>query len=329
MSASQHTTGGTTVDYEYLLKTYPWIVEKNQDCVLSPDSDGLLCGLLMSHYLGWRVRGFYDGKALLLENGFKPSDCVFLDMEIFRENVRSIGQHMIHFNLRRPSTHWGALKNCISANGVREFDYKTRFSEKYPLATVHFLMALISQRVSVAVPESGICPLLYTDGTFKNLFNYPDNCLSWFYFLVAEKASSPLHSVFFNNNYSITDLMLALKEFFEELRIIAHGKRGADKIKFTDTKGHLVHFDKKEGTFDSHTIEQAQAFIKVLAAKTDWKYKIEQWSWKNLVPYIFEKRSRVPSQGRYDEIMEEEPVSLAITGSLSIEYTIDPRGFLK
>ena len=73
------------LDYETVLTTHPWIVERNQNCILSPDSDGLLCGLFMSNYLGWKIRGFYDGKVLLVEKGIIPRDCVFLDMEIYRE----------------------------------------------------------------------------------------------------------------------------------------------------------------------------------------------------------------------------------------------------
>ena len=52
------------IKYETLLKKHPWIVKKNAKCILSPDSDGLLCGLFMSHHLNWEVVGFYDGKIL-------------------------------------------------------------------------------------------------------------------------------------------------------------------------------------------------------------------------------------------------------------------------
>ncbi len=54
-----------TIDYNALIEKYPWIVKKDMNCILSPDSDGLLCGLLMSHYFGWNIVGFYDGKVML------------------------------------------------------------------------------------------------------------------------------------------------------------------------------------------------------------------------------------------------------------------------
>lgn len=97
------------LDYEKLLSVYPWIVEEGRDCIVSPDSDGLLCGLFMSHYLGWKIRGFYDGKVLLLAKGVMPKDCVFLDMEIYREGVKSIGQHMLQFDKKKLTERLGCV----------------------------------------------------------------------------------------------------------------------------------------------------------------------------------------------------------------------------
>ena len=84
--------------YENIIKQYPWIIAENQKCILSPDSDGLLCGLLMSAIFNWKIVGFYDGKIMSLLKNEKIDDCIFLDMEIFREYVKSLGQHMLLWN---------------------------------------------------------------------------------------------------------------------------------------------------------------------------------------------------------------------------------------
>ena len=47
------------IDYDALLRKFPWIVERGHECILSPDSDGLLCGLLMAKYKQWKIVGFY------------------------------------------------------------------------------------------------------------------------------------------------------------------------------------------------------------------------------------------------------------------------------
>jgi hypothetical protein len=312
------------IDYAEVIKKFPWLVKQNENCILSPDSDGLLCGLFASHYLNWKIRGFYDGKVMVLENGFKAKDCIFLDMEIFRKEVRSVGQHMVLFNKKRIPQNWSNFDDCLSANNIRGYDAKQTFPQKYPLATIHLLLGVVGHVKKIDITTSAICPLLYTDGTFKNLFNYPDNCLSWLKFLKADDADSSLHKVFFNDHYSISSLMLALKDFFAELRSIAEGKRGGDKIKFSNTKGQLINFDEQKGQFNPHTINRAEAFLSLLSEKTGWIYNKKNWSWNNLSHSVFRKGTIVPSQGRYDDLMSKNPLSLAMTSSLAIEYTIDP-----
>lgn len=318
------------IDYEVVIKKYPWLVQKDQNCILSPDSDGLLCGLFTSHYLNWKIRGFYDGKILVLEKGFRPKDCVFLDMEVFRKGIRSVGQHMVMFNKDRLSKNWNNFDDCFSGNNIRGYDAKHNFPQKYPLATIHLLLGVLGSIQKIVIPTTAICPLLYTDGTFKNIFNYPDNCLSWLNFLQAENAAGPLHTIFFNEHYSIYSLMIALSELFDELHLIAGGRRGGDKIKLSNGKGELINFDERSHAVERNTVEQAEKFLHLLANKTGWEYILDNWSWRNLSPFYFKKGAIKPSQGRYDELMAKNPISLAMTSTLDIQYTLDPKKhFLK
>lgn len=313
----------STIDYREIINTHPWLVKKDQECILSPDSDGLLCGLFTSHYLNWKIRGFYDGKILLLQKGVRPKDCVFLDMEIFRKDVRSVGQHMILFNKNHVPKNWENFNNCLSGNNIRAYDAKHDFPQKYPLATVHLLLGVVGSIQEIKISTGAICPLLYTDGTFKNLLNYPENCLSWLKFLQADNTANPLHTIFFNDHYSVYSLMIALSDLFGELRTISGGKRGGDKIKFSNGKGELIHFNKKSLSLEYDTTKQAEKFLHMLANKTGWEYSSNNWSWKNLSHFYFKKGSIKPSQGRYNELMKKNPVSLAMTSSLAIEYTLD------
>src|SRR3990167_1718712 len=90
------------VDYKPIIQKHPWIVAEDQLAVISPDSDGFLSALFMSHYLRWKVVGFYDnGKIFLVRKGVSAKACVFLDSEISRAGVRSIGQHMLLYNRNR------------------------------------------------------------------------------------------------------------------------------------------------------------------------------------------------------------------------------------
>ncbi len=58
------------IEYDIICKKYKWILEKNNFCVLSPDSDGFLCGLFMSTFLNWKIVGFYDGKVSVINKKY-------------------------------------------------------------------------------------------------------------------------------------------------------------------------------------------------------------------------------------------------------------------
>ncbi len=309
------------INYINIFKKYPWIVEKNQNCILSPDSDGLLCGLFMSHYLNWKIRGFYDGKVLLIEKGFHMGDCVFLDMEIFRKSVRSVGQHMIMFNRDKLPENWANFDNSISANNLRNFDVRHNFKEKYPFGTVHLLMAIVGQRLPLKISKDAICPILYTDGTFKNLFNYPENCLSWLKFLDADDKKHPLYPIFFNDHYSISKLMIALSDLFTEFYLIGSGKRGGDKIKISDRLGNPVNLS--DNAFEIRVKTQAKQLLLMLSRKTGWNYNHKSWTWQYYNIYRFRKGSVKPGLARYNSLMEKNPLSLAVISGNSIEYTLE------
>lgn len=310
-----------TINYNDVIKKYPWIIKKNQNCILSPDSDGLLCGLFMSYYLDWHIRGFYDGKILLIEKKFHPQDCVFIDMEIFRNTIKSVGQHMVMYNKNELPDNWDNFKNCVSANNLRNYDVTHDFQKKYPFGTIHLLLGIVGQEVKIAIPKSAICPLLYTDGTFKNLFNYPDNCLSWLSFLKAGE-SNALKNIFFNDHYSISTLMVALKDFFDELRTIGGGKRGGDKIKISDSSGNHVNLSET-GKLKPEILAQAETLLKLLQNKTSWAYNVKNWHWNNFQVYKFQKGSIKPGKARYNDLLKNSPISLAVISALSIEYTLD------
>ncbi len=309
------------LDYSKLINDNPWIIQRNQSCIVSPDSDGLLCGLFMSNYLGWKVVGFYDGKILIIEKGIKPRGCVYLDMEIFRKEVRSVGHHMLLYNKKHLPENWAELKNCISANNLRNFDMKHNFPTKYPLGTIHLLLGIVGEAEKIKLPIDSLCPLLYTDGTFKNLFNYPDNCLGWLNFLGAEVEDTSLNDLFYNEHYTVSRLMLALNNLFFELKKLNNGKRGGDKIKISDKNGNLVNFDKDQ--FNQTTKERAISFLSILEQKTGWKYFSKNWYWGQYNVFQFHKGIIKPSQGRYNELMLKNPLSLAITSGKTLEYTLD------
>ena len=317
--------------YDAVVAKYPWIIKRDQLAILSPDSDGLLCGLLMQYLLGWKVAGFYDGKVMALKDGLKASDCVFLDMEIFRSFTRSMGQHMLMWNHRKDilRPEWAQFDNCISPNNMRLFDGNPtgkKFPRKYPLGTIHLLLGIVGSQTRIEIRDEAICPLLYTDGTFKNMFNYPENVLDWLSFLCAENDQSPLYKVFFNNSYTTNKLMLALRDFFAKIKEISGSSRGGDKIVISSSQDKRpVNFVQRGDLFDLN-LEQRQIankFLKMLSELTGWKYDDDSWSFDGLRLSQFNKNQIKPNGRNYDAMISQNPISWAMTSSLAIEYTTE------
>ena len=319
------------IDYNSLIKKYPWIIEKGLRCILSPDSDGILCGLLMSHYLNWNICGFYDGKILILKKGISAKDCIFLDMEIFRKDIRSMGQHMVMFNKNNLPDNWDNFDNCIQPNNMRKYDGSHNFRLKYPLATVHLLIGILGHALNIKVTEDVIPPLLFTDGTFNVLFKYPENVLNWLKFLKAYEKESPLKTIFENEKYSVFTLMLEMDGFFRKRDMISIPRERGDRLKISNTDGSHNNLIKNEdGTYSlkEDAVNRITKFIKILSEFTGWIFKEEKWLWNNFNLYKFTKRdfkrdNLNVTNANFKNLMLRRPLSWAMTSGQNIEYSLE------
>ena len=334
---------------------FPWLFERGLNCVLSPDCDGFLCGLLMSHLLGWNVRGFYNGSVLAVDESVNHRDCVFLDVEIYRPDARSVGQHMLMFDKEKLPGTWGNFAQCVSPNNLREFDHKRDFKRKYPLGTIHLLMAVISARgISVPVPSGAVAPLLYADGTFKNTMKYSNNCVDWLedmdfennaalravfcgkiplrILMREESFLTALRSAFCGKTLSPWTLMREMNKFFEDIG------GNADKLTLTKSKGGVVSVvGIRDGAVIPAKREKAEAFLKLLADKTEWGYDPDLWTcWENLRVIRLKSNKFDPKYPGFNpkdlEFKDQEkktgnPISWAITASDRVEMTWDHPDF--
>ncbi|MFY9492975.1 MAG: hypothetical protein WAP55_00600 [Minisyncoccia bacterium] len=318
------------IDYKEIIKNFPWIIEDDHNCILSPDSDGLLCGLFMSNFLGWKIKGFYDGKVMLLKKNVSASDCVFLDMEVFRKEIRSVGHHMVQYNKNKKPINWDNYKNCIQPNNLRNYDGYREFRLKYPLATIHLLIGIVGSSKKIIIPESAICPLLFTDGTFNVLFKYPENVLNWLNYLMANENNSPLKYIFENEKYSVFSLMKAMDDFFKKRDIISVAGERGDRLRISETDGYPTNIIKRGSFYDikPEAKERSEKFIELLSTLTDWQYIEDLWSWSDLVLYKFTKGdfagSRISLNNKnFEELMSKKPLTWAMTTGQNIEYTLE------
>ena len=322
--------GTSQIDYEDLIRRYPWMVQENINCILSPDSDGLLCGLFMPFYLNWKIRGFYDGKILVIEKDFSTKGCVFMDMEVFRSEVRSVGQHMLLYNKNRVPDNWTNFDSCFAPNNTRGYDACHDFRLKYPFGTIHLLIPILNTIKKVNLPTSAITPLLFTDGTWMNLLRYTENSLNWIHFLRADDPDNPLHGVFLNDHYSLHSLMVAMDDFLRKRDKLSIPRERGDRITITIRGGeglpHNLERDGRTFHFKEEAKERGERFLRLLSGLTGWKYEPAKWSWKNWKLDRFTKGDFASSRlngETFAELMTRNPLSFAITSTQNIEYTIE------
>ena len=318
------------IDYDEIKLRFPWIIQRDQKCIISPDSDGLLCGLLMSHMLDWKVKGFYDGKVMVLENGVSASECIFLDMDVFRRNMKSVGHHMVLYNKNTIPENWGNYDNCIQPNNLREYDCLHDFRLKYPLATVHLLIGILGSGLQIEIPESAICPLLFTDGTFNVLFSYPENVLNWLRYLRADEGQNPLKTIFENEKYSVFKLMQAMDEFFRSRDEISIPNERGDRLRISNTDGTPSNIERVANSYiiNNDAVTRIVRFIQMMGTLTGWKYKPESWVWSNLALHRFTKGSFENDKNSINgpnirAFLQTNPLSWAITSRLNLEYTLE------
>lgn len=311
-----------------IIDKHPWIIETNKNAVLSPDSDGFICGLFMSHFLNWKIVGFYDGKILVLKDGLNVEECVFLDVDIFRKNIKSIGHHMLLFNKNRLPDNWDNYDNCIQPNNIRNFDFKNDFKRKYPMGSIHLLLGILDNKITIDIKKPAICPLLFVDGTYKVLYSYPENVLDWIDFLGGNNPNSVLNKIFCNSYYAFHDLMLAMDNLFrarDKICAIGGGIRRerGDRLIISDNNGP-VNLIAQRGVYliEQDAKNRIEQFIDLISGLTEWSYKKDNWSWNALRLTEFNKQIGKPLVREYYSTLAQNPFSFAITAGDRFEYTL-------
>ena len=321
------------IDYEYICTKHKWILEENHSCVLSPDSDGLLCGLFMSHFLGWKVVGFYDGKVSVINRDYLDNNPIFLDMEIFRKEIRSMGHHMLLVNKKHMPEKWANFANCIQPNNLRNYDGKSNFRLKYPLATIHMLICIISYKNrDIQVPKSAIPPLFFTDGVFNIMFSYPENVLNWLYYLRIHEDWNPLKSIFENEEYSVFTLMKEMDCFFRKRDTISKKNERGDRLRISNTDGSPANIETVSSgvcSINPDAKSRIVSFMNILSDFTKWDYKESDWlCWDHMKCSQFRKGdflrdNKTITIKNFNDFIEKNPLSWAMTSNNNIEYTLE------
>lgn len=325
------------MDFDALLEMYPWINERDRYCILSPDSDGLLCGLFMAKFRGWKIVGFYDDKVGVINKEYLEKDIVLLDGEIFRKSVKSVGHHMLKWNKNR-NVDFSGFNQCIQPNLMRNYDGSHNFRLKYPLATIHLLISIIAYadhkqgKCEIILNETAIAPLFFTDGVFNVLFSYPENVLNWLAYLRIHEEWNPLKDIFKNEAFSVFETMELMNKFFRARDEITEGKERGDRLKISSKDGTPYNIESHENNFvkiNPDAVERIMKFMNILSGMTGWELKQDYWlCWEELKYYKFSK-SDFKSHGwkltnvNFENFLELHPLSWAMTSGENIEFTLE------
>lgn len=330
------------IDYQKIIRDYPWVLE-SQNIILSPDSDWMLCWLLLTKFTDSKVVGRYDWKIMLLQNWYDYNQCVFIDMDINRSHIKSVWHHCVMYNKRLTAINFQYRESCIQPNVFRNFDWRSNFQQKYPFWTIHLLVCILYKAWLIKwVKEEGIRPMLFTDWVRNNLFWYTENCLEWIDSMWISDKNNPLYYHFCGNEHSFYEIMHWLNSFlrirdwwnaewFYDWNAYVswwRNKRTWDKLKFSKSNWDPINLIANWGLYHIHDIEKNRIvnFIKSISNYVWWEYSNDKRTWWNFNMKVFSKwdfSNKNLSNWTYLELMHQNPFSMAMTSWNNIEYTLE------
>ena len=156
--------------------------------ITSPDVDGILSACLLADKYGAKLAGIYTTRYLILFDGYgakEAKNALWLDHDISEEGVQCMGQHLVDHSELDTLSKRG--KNSFNPNNYYGQTWKKSFRaaklkegerDKYPYATIHFLMA------GMGIPSppkhtKHFHLLAHADGSWATCVDYKVNTMNW------------------------------------------------------------------------------------------------------------------------------------------------------
>ena len=173
-----------------------WVADFNQclsawdekHIITSPDIDGILSACLLGSKFGAKLAGVYTTRYLILFDNVtaeEAKNALWLDHDISEDGIQCMGQHLVDHSELDTLPKRG--KNSFNPNNYFRQTWKKSFHgsnikagkrDKYPYATIHFLMA----GMGVPDPEKytkHFHLLAHADGSWATCVDYKVNTQSW------------------------------------------------------------------------------------------------------------------------------------------------------
>lgn len=302
-------------DYDALQREFSGIFAKNRLCVISGDIDGVLSTVLLGHTLGWQVAGIYTLNHLWLMRRHVPGGIedperllperrfVFLDHDVYRPDIPSIGHHLLQWSPETPIPLHHEGRGSLNPNLLRGITRK-EFGRKYPFGTFHFLLACASAwgLLRDFTPDELVTTLLlHVDSSFVNAMNYQDNALDWLQWLGGSDNGSPLNPI------CRRMLRMTPPVILEQSRLLARRFSG------------LGIRPRSQGTIDDPTdpvqVKRLMGLVSWFEGEAGWKANFPNLAAEALVRFPMDRRSGKPTKGNFMQVLDARPFSYAIIGS--------------
>lgn len=293
-------------NYAALKKQASWLRRKGQAMVISPDLDGVLSALLLQHLWQWQVVGFYDAGTLWLLKEYSDLDAtkpVFVDHDIYRKHIPSIGHHMLKWGRDTLiPEHEDTDAQSINPNLIRGFTLNHEFGRKYPYGTFHFLAACYSAWGDLKDyrPSREFLPLLmHVDSSLQSAFTYEKNALDWLEWLGgSDDESSPIYP-----------LCRAIATASSK-RLLQWRAQLGDQI---EALGFTRHSQcKTETPTDPHEWQRLQRLLAWLEDATGWTPDFPDFPNAEVVRTGITRSSTKPLKATFKEVIATRPFSYAL-----------------
>lgn len=171
---------------EFIERKNKWIedAKSKKGIIAQLDADGLSSAFILNKLTGLPVSGITDlyNNIHGIGKGDNLSDFVFVDVEVFDQNVLSTGNHN---NVTNEEVLDELMKDRISSCLNPNYQFGTTVSDytkKYPYSTSLYLMELYGEDLDIEAilsNEQIKDSLVFADGIYNNVWKYKANAKDW------------------------------------------------------------------------------------------------------------------------------------------------------
>lgn len=246
-----------------------------RNIVISPDLDGIISAVLLCHLYGSKIIAIYDTRNLIVfDDSTKEelANALWLDHDIQKKNILSIGHHLLSINGERLSNYNDDSFNpnvYFDMNWRNCFNNRTEFSlNKFPFSTILLLIEALNIRIP-NIGTKGYSLLLQADGIIDVVSEYYNNCLQWKDMMFEDSfiVNSLVNGEYFNEPYRWVHSLLIkdLKEMSILNQISSKSKtfKNKKKTEWDFCKGYQSLKDKTN-LYDLENI------VKYICIQTGW-----------------------------------------------------------